>query len=73
MIGCFYFPNNLKYINDGVVGYILSYQIFFWWKLKDFKENMDLLLPLPFYSTVSFVIVTVFISEKILSTGLEPC
>ena len=44
---------------------MISYKIFFQLMVTVFKENLNLLLPIIFYSSIRFVFETVFISEQI--------
>ena len=66
MSGYLYFPNNLKDIEDHIQVYKISYKIFFQLMVTVFKENLNLKLPLIFYSSIRFVFETVFISEQIV-------
>ena len=63
MSGYLYFPNNLKDIKDHVQAYMISFKIFFQLMVTVFKENLNLQLPLIFYSSIRLVFETVFISE----------
>ena len=65
MSGYLYFPNNLKDIDEHIQPYMASYKIFFQLMITVFKENLNLQLPLIFYSSIRFVFETVFISEQI--------
>ena len=56
----------LKNIEDYIQVYMISYKIFFQLVVTVFKENLNLQLPLIFYSSIRFVFETVFISEQIL-------
>ena len=61
--GYLYFPNNLKDIKYHVQAYMISFKIFFQLMVTVFKENLNLQLPLIFYSSIRVVFETVFISE----------
>ena len=59
------FPNNLKDIENHVQTYMISCKIIFQLMVAVFKENLNLQLPLIFYSSIRFVYETVFISRQI--------
>ena len=65
MSGYLYISNNLKDLEDHIQAYMISYKIFSQLMVTVFKENLNLQLPLIFYSSISFVFETVFISEQI--------
>ena len=65
MSGYLYFPNELKDIKDHIYTYLISFEIFFQLMVTVFKENLNLQLPLVFYSSIRFVFETIFISEQI--------
>ena len=70
MSGYLYFPNNLK-DKDHIQTYMISCKIFFQLMITVFKENLNLQLPLVFYSSIRFVFETIFISEQIAKNRLE--
>ena len=65
MSGYLYFPNNLKGIKDNVQAYMINCKIYFQLIVAVFKENLNLQLPLIFYSSIKFVFETVFILGQI--------
>ena len=65
MSGYLCFLNNLKDIEDHVQTYMISCKIIFQLMVAVFKENLNLQLPLIFYSSSRFVYETVFISRQI--------
>ena len=65
MSGYLCFPNNLKDIEDHVQTYMISCNIIFQLMVAVFKENLNLQVPLIFYSSIRFVYETVFISRQI--------
>ena len=56
----------LKDIEDHIQAYMISYKTFFQLMITVFKENLNLQLPLIFYSSISSVFDTVFISKQIV-------
>ena len=50
---------------------MISCKIFFQLMVTVFKENLNLQLPLTFYSSIRFVFETTFISEQIAKNRLE--
>ena len=65
MSGYLYISNNLKDLEDHTQAYMISQKIFSQLMVTVFKENLNLQLPLLFYSSIRFVFETVFISEQI--------
>ena len=65
MSGYLYFRNNLKYMKDHIQAYMISCKIFFQLMVTVFKENLNLQLPLIFYSSIRFAYGIVFTSEEI--------
>ena len=63
MSGYLYFPNNFK---DHIFAYMISSKIFSQLMVTHFKENLNLQLPLIFYSSITFSFETRFISEQIV-------
>ena len=63
MNGYLYFPNNFK---DHIFAYMISSKIFSQLMVTHFKENLNLQLPLTFYSSITFSFETRFISEQIV-------
>ena len=70
MSGYLYFPNNLKDIKDHIQAYMIICKIFLQLKVTVFKENLNLQLPLIFYSSAVFIFETVFISEQIAENSI---
>ena len=71
--GYLYFPNNLKDIKDHTQADMISCKIFFQLMVTVFKENLNLQLPLMFYSSIRFVFAQHLFQNKLQRTGLEPC
>ena len=65
MSGYYYFPNNLKGIKGHTWANMISCKFFCQSMVTVFKENLNLQLPLIFYSSIRFVYETVFFSEQI--------
>ena len=72
MSGYLYFPNNFKDIKDHIQADMISCKIFFQLMVTVFKENLNLQLPLIFYSSIRFVFETAFISEQIAENRFGP-
>ena len=68
-----YFPNNFKDIKDHIQADMISCKIFFQLMVTVFKENLNLQLPLMFYSSIRFVFALHLFQNKLQRTGLEPC
>ena len=66
MSGYLYFPNNFKDIKDHILAYMISFKIFSQLMVAHFKENLNLQLPLTFYSSITFSFESRFISEQIV-------
>ena len=68
MSGYLYFSNNLKDIKDHIWAYMISFK-FFPINGKIVQKNLSLQLSLIFYSSITFVLETVFIPEQIVETN----
>ena len=69
--GYLYFRNTLKDIKDHLQAYMVICKIFPQLMVTVFKENLNLQLPLIFYSSAMFVFETVFISEQIAGNSFR--